>query len=70
MYSDTRARLPAPAPSSNKLQRQRQLHNSEAARDAAPRVADLMARQLSWTPRERDAQLADALRRLDAYGGQ
>ena len=31
--------------------------NSEAAKQCIPRVADIMAKELNWTKKERDAQV-------------
>ena len=43
--------------------------NVDAARAAAPRVAELMAEHLKWSDAEREAQLAAALGRLREFGG-
>ena len=39
--------------------------NVDAARAAAPRVAELMAEHLKWSDAEREAQLAKSHQRLD-----
>mmetsp|Transcript_51209 Transcript_51209/g.76503 ORF Transcript_51209/g.76503 Transcript_51209/m.76503 type:complete len:667 (-) Transcript_51209:446-2446(-) len=43
--------------------------NKEAAISAAPRVAELMARELKWSRRERQRQLKEALDVLATFGG-
>ena len=43
--------------------------NSQAARHAAPRVAELMAAQLGWSEQEQATQLLEALEALEEFGG-
>ena len=43
--------------------------NSEAAKQCIPRVADLMAKELGWSKRERDAQVRTATEYIGAFGG-
>jgi len=43
--------------------------NSEAARHAAPRVAEIMAPLLNWSDAERERQLEEALCYLAEFGG-
>lgn len=43
--------------------------NKEAAIAAAPRVAELMAKELNWSRWERKQQLKEALDALDSFGG-
>ena len=44
--------------------------NSEAAMQAAPRVAEIMAKELNWTAEEKEMQLSEAFALMDAFGGQ
>ena len=43
--------------------------NSAAAMEVAPKVADLMAKSLGWSRRERNRQLAEAQKALAEFGG-
>ena len=43
--------------------------NSEAAKKAIPRVADLMAQELKWSKRERDKQIKAAAAYIGEFGG-
>ena len=43
--------------------------NSEAAKEAVPRVADLMAHRLNWSASEKKKQVADAFDFLGQFGG-
>ena len=43
--------------------------NSEAAKQAISRVADLMAKELGWSKRERDRQIKEAESYIGAFGG-
>lgn len=43
--------------------------NSAAAMEVAPKVADLMAKSLGWSRRERNRQLAEAQKALAQFGG-
>jgi len=43
--------------------------NSEAAKQCIPRVADIMAKELNWTKKERDAQVKQAAAYIGEFGG-
>ena len=43
--------------------------NSEAAKQAIPRVADLMAKELGWSKKQRDAQVKMARDYIGEFGG-
>jgi len=43
--------------------------NSQAAKEALPRVADIMAEELGWSRRVKKAQIESAMAYLDTYGG-
>jgi glycerol-3-phosphate dehydrogenase len=43
--------------------------NSEAAKQAIPRVADLMAVELQWSKKERDAKVKEAYDYIGQFGG-
>lgn len=43
--------------------------NKDAAIEAAPKVADLMAKAMKWSKRERNRQLDTALKCLNEFGG-
>ena len=43
--------------------------NSEAAKQAIPRVADLMAVELQWSKKERDAKVQEAYDYIGQFGG-
>lgn len=43
--------------------------NSAAAIEVAPKVADLMAKSLGWSKKERNRQLAEAQKALGEFGG-
>uniref|UniRef100_A0A7S2W247 glycerol-3-phosphate dehydrogenase n=1 Tax=Mucochytrium quahogii TaxID=96639 RepID=A0A7S2W247_9STRA len=43
--------------------------NSEAAKAAAPRVAEIMGETLNWTEDEKNTQLQEALEYLNEFGG-
>lgn len=43
--------------------------NKDAAIEAAPKVADLMAKAMGWSKRERNRQLGSALEALAEFGG-
>jgi glycerol-3-phosphate dehydrogenase len=43
--------------------------NSEAAKQAIDRVADLMAKELGWSKRERERQVAEARKYIGDFGG-
>jgi len=43
--------------------------NSEAAKQCIPRVADLMAKELKWSKKERDAQVRQAFEYIGQFGG-
>jgi glycerol-3-phosphate dehydrogenase len=43
--------------------------NKDAALAVAPKVADLMAKELKWSKRERDRQLKEAVELINTFGG-
>ena len=43
--------------------------NAEAARDAVPRVAEILTEELGWTEEERARQLAHAYDYVKCFGG-
>lgn len=43
--------------------------NKDAALAIAPRVADVMAKELKWNKKERDRQLKDAIDLINTFGG-
>ena len=43
--------------------------DKEAALVIAPKVADLMAKELRWSKKERDRQLQDAIDMVNTFGG-
>lgn len=43
--------------------------NSEAAKEAVPRVAEIMAKELGWSPEVEAAQVTSALAYVSTYGG-
>lgn len=43
--------------------------NSEAAKAMIPRVADIMAKEMKWSKREKEAQIKEANQYIGAFGG-
>ena len=43
--------------------------NKDAAIDAAPKIADLMAKEMGWSRREKNRQLKETLELLNVFGG-
>lgn len=43
--------------------------NSEAAKEAVPRVADIMAEKLGWSSREKKRQITEATAYMNEFGG-
>jgi len=44
--------------------------NKDAAVEAVPRVADIMAKELGWTNKTKKEQIEAAYKYLDSYGGR
>ena len=74
------ARRPPPAPAPPRLQphqpcpsphppQRLAFLNSEAAKELIPAVADIMGRELGWSSRERNRQIAEATSYISQFGG-